>query len=273
MFAEKVRIASPFWIGCGGGTKRAITVRGLESSSVRLFYGGGIPMSKLNHSVSICALAVFCLIAFGPNSCDGEILTLQMCYTYGGTGAAGTAPWLTAVFDDEANPGYVTMTLTATNLRTSPLESVDEWYLNVDPSIVPSSLTFSLLATIGKFVTPTINTGADDAYKADGDGYYDIEVAFNHTDGADKRFTNGDSVTYKVSGVSSADAFNFFSTPGPGGNPPGPFKMAAHIQGTGGDGSSSGWVAPSVPEPSSFVLGGIAAGVLCFYIRRQRKAS
>jgi hypothetical protein len=227
-------------------------------------------MSKLNHGVLICALAVSCLTAFGANVSTGGILTLQVDFAFSGTSPAGAGTWLTAVFDDQANSGFVTMTLTAAHLRTTPLESVEEWYLNIDPLIAPSGLGFELLSKSGKFVTPTIRTGVDDAYHADGDGYYDIEIAFDHTDGVDKRFTNGDSVTYKISGVSSANAFNFVSSPGPG-HSPGPFKMAAHIQGTGDNGGNSGWCAPAVPEPSSFVLSGIAAAVLCFCYCRQRR--
>jgi hypothetical protein len=228
-------------------------------------------MSKRNLNTLVCILAVSCLVAFGANASNGGVLTLRLDYAFNGTGPGGAAPWATAVFDDQAHPGYVTMTLTATDLQ--PTESIEEWYLNIDPAIVPSSLGFTLLSTTGTFDTTQlkVNTGADDAYKADGDGYYDIKVAFPHTDGADTRFTSGDSVTYKISGVSLAEEFNFFSTPGPG-NASGPFKMAAHIQGTA-NGSSSGWVGPALPEPSSLVLGGIAVAVLCSYYCRQRSIS
>jgi hypothetical protein len=214
-------------------------------------------------------LAFCCLMAFSTNTTKGDILTLEANHTFSGTAPAGTLPWLTAVFDDQANPGYVTLTLTATSLQ--PGESVDQWYLNIDPAIVPSDLGFTLLTKTGSLADPVVSAGSDDAYKAGSDGYYDVEFQFDHTGHADRRFNGGESVTYLISGVSAASSFDVPSSPGPG-QSPGPFKMAAHIQ--MGNGTSA-WVAPAaaaaptVPEPSSLILLGLSAAGLLFFLRRR----
>jgi hypothetical protein len=211
-------------------------------------------------------IAVFvCLATFAANAAKGDILTLVADSTFSGTAPVGSSPWLTAVFDDQVHSGYVTMTLTATNLQ--PNESVDQWYLNIDPAIVPSALEFTLLAKQGSFIDPVVSSGSDNAYRAGSDGFYDILVQFDHTAGADHRFGGGESVTYRIAGVSTANSFNRLSSPGPG-NSPGPFKMAAHIQMGNG---VSGWVAaaaPAVPEPSSLVLAGWGVTGLLLFIWR-----
>jgi hypothetical protein len=230
-------------------------------------------MCKMNQKTSIRAVIIFCLIAFSVNTSKGEILTLGADYVFSGTASVGTpAPWLTAVFDDQAYPGYVTVTLTATNLL--PSEFVSKWLLNVDPAITPSSLGFTYLTKTGAFVTPTVTArGTDEkdpAYKADGDGYFDILFAFADSNFDEERFNGGESVTFKISGVTSASSFNVASYDGGGA---GQYRMGAHIQGIpAGATTTSDWVGPAIPEPSSFVLIGIGAAGLYFYVRRQRKA-
>jgi hypothetical protein len=157
--------------------------------------------------------------------------------------ASSTTPWLTAVFADTATAGLVTLTLTAPHLTGS--EFVSGWYLNLNPILDPTQLLFSN-ATVGSgsFSFPTITEGVN-AYKADGDGKYDVLLSFATSGGLNGNFTLGDTLTYSITGsfgghVLSAADFYYLSAPS-GGH--GPFYSAAHVQGIGN--GDSGWVEPS----------------------------
>jgi hypothetical protein len=223
-------------------------------------------MAKMIQKILVGVAIFSCLMACNTQAVMGNIITMGADYEYsGGTAPAGTAPWITATFDDGGGTGSVTMTLSAANL-TGP-ESVELWYFNLDPNLDPGSLTFSTPTKTGTFETPTVSTGIN-AYMADGDGNYDIQIAFNHTDGDDKRFTVGDSISYNITRAGlTANSFNFLSDPA-GGH--GPYIMAAHVQNTPNGGGGSGWVT-QIPEPSTLVLFGLGLSVLLVSAWRRRK--
>ena len=203
----------------------------------------------------------------------GGVITFGLNEEFsGGTPPEGTVPpaWLTVTIDDGADytDGIVTLTLAATNLTGS--EKVKGWYLNLDPSFSPTNLVFTTPVKTGAFRDPTISKGTD-AYKADGDGLYDIQFAFDHTGSASQNFGGGDSIQYTMTlssgGTLTAASFDFLSKDA-GGH--GPYLTAAHVQNTGADGEGSGWV--TAPEPAT--LGILATGtVLAFLTARRKKAA
>jgi hypothetical protein len=203
---------------------------------------------------AIISVVVFSICCFSQPVMGG-LLTLdavtQISLT--GTPPEGTPPWITASFSD-SGPGTVYLTLVTTNLTGS--EIVSEWDINLDTSLNAADLVFTKTGSSGSFTNPTINLGANN-YKADGDGYYDINFAFTTNGGTSTRFGVGDSVTYTITGISTltAQSFNWLSNEtngsGNGGGGNGPYYMAAHVQSIG-SGSLSGWVA--TPEPSVFIL-------------------
>jgi len=110
------------------------------------------------------------------------------------------------------------------------------------------------------------------AFKADGDGKYDILFQFAQTPA--NSFTSGEHLTYLISGIGGMTASDFVYLSMPAGGH-GPFFSAIHMQGIGSTGvtdtgSLSGWVSPSdvtivpVPEPTvaafALVLAGLAGG-------------
>ncbi len=153
-----------------------------------------------------------------------------------GTAPTGPAPWLEARFSDVA--GGVQLTLMAQNLSST--EFVSGWYFNLNPLLVPTQLSFAYYSGGTATILP-VQTGLD-AFKADGDGKYDILITFPTSGTAAQRFSAGDSITFTVTGITglTASDFEFQSAPS-GGH--GPFFSAAHVQGISGD--LSGWVDPS----------------------------
>ncbi|HMQ16165.1 MAG TPA: hypothetical protein PKC49_09345, partial [Phycisphaerae bacterium] len=157
-------------------------------------------------SGSLCALA--CAVAG-----HAAIIKFELSIEFSGaTPPAGAAPWLTATFDDGGTPGSVDLTLETTNLVSN--EFVFSWLFNLDPVLDPTSLSFSAPSKTGAFTDPVINTGVD-AFMADGDGKFDIEVVFNSAGGPANRFGAGDSVKYTITGIAglTAASFDFLSAP------------------------------------------------------------
>jgi hypothetical protein len=201
-----------------------------------------------------------------PAAADSITFSFDPINTFSGT--APTGP-LTATFSDVG--GDVQLVLTS-NLGTGENLAANEAFdFNLNPSIdsILGNLSFALQSNTGFSQAATVLTSRN-AYKADGDGYYDI--SFTYTPGT-MAFTNGQSQTYLIttsSGSISASDFNFFSV---GGNK-GVWLAAVHAQNTPGGGIGSAWVGGTpgtpVPEPASIALFGSGLVALAGMIRRRR---
>jgi len=204
-------------------------------------------------------------LAAATTSAHAAILSIDLSVEFSG-GVNPLAP-PSLLIDDQGTPGSVVVTLDASDLDGNPASSGDdrikEWYLNLDPSLDPDDLVFSGFVKAGTFDTPSISTAVN-AFKADGDGRYDILLAFANGNN-NKTFDDGESFTFTISGIPSlvASSFQWLSHPD-GGN--GPFITAAHVLSVTPSGDS-GWVAEpfasiaNAPEPASLTLlalGGVA---------------
>jgi hypothetical protein len=171
---------------------------------------------------------------------------------------AGSSPWINASFQDVS--GGVLLTVNNLGLTSSEFLQGNGSganggiFFNLNPNDNPTSLTFSLVSQSANFGT-YINTG-ENAFKADGDGKYDIVFDFTtHS------FAGGASFSYLISGIAGLTASDFAYLSAPAGGS-GPFYAAAHIMGLPPDASNSTWIEPGngpasllpVPEPSSFAL-------------------
>ena len=193
-------------------------------------------------------------------------VTFNYDYTFSGTSPAGTAPWLTATFENLPQTDYVRLTMRTAGLVEA--EFVSGWYFNLDPYVTPVHMSLAPTNPVPPDATPFLlspPTGLN-AYKAGGDGYYDIKFVFPTAFGP-QRFSAGETVIvdFHAAGLTE-DYFRSLSAPG-GDSEFGPFLSAAHVQGIG---ESSGWVAPAspVPEPSTLLL--LASGLVSLPFLRRR---
>jgi hypothetical protein len=180
-----------------------------------------------------------------------------------------SGPWLQMTTTDTGT-NQVSLTFSALAL-TAP-EYVKWWYINVDPALDISLLSFSVNFVIGDFVNPSIAQGQND-HNADSAGLYDVHFTFSESDrdGGIERFTNGDSLTYTVSysgaGTFNSSSFSFLDTPNDQ-TAYGPYTTAALLQATGAGDAGGAWVAP-IPEPSVSLYSVLALG-FAVGLRRRR---
>lgn len=179
--------------------------------------------------------------------------------------AAG--PWLLmSTTDTIAN--QVTLTLSATNL-TDP-EHVIDWYINVDPTLDLSLLTFTVNSKIGSFDDPAIGK-LQNGHIADSGGLYDVHFAFATGGGNSARFTDDESLTFTVAysgaGTFNASSFSFLGTPEIQ-TVYGPYITAAKINSTGPADNGGAWVS-AIPEPSTSLYSVLALG-FAVGLRRRR---
>ena len=193
--------------------------------------------------------------------------TVSFEYTesFGDVPPDGPPPFATAVFADVFNEeGSVTsVQLTMTVAETVGLATVKAMYFNLDPSMDPTALVFAREGGSGPTEADTdITTGAD-AFRPGGDGFYDILFEFPPPPGQTaRRFNAGEDLIYAITGSDlTAGSFNFFATPGPSADNPGPYLSVARFQSTGPEQDGGDWVG-AVPVPPAVWL--LASGLVGF---------
>ena len=225
------------------------------------------------------AIGKFLLLAHGllflTAAARADMITLDFTVSYGETPADGGAPWVTATIANGIDStvvlgtGEVLLTITA----SSELNEADitQLYFNFAPGD-PENLTF-VVDQDGDVGSYTILHAAADAYKAGGDGFFDILIDLPSENTDSERLNAGESISFIVSysgGDLTPENFYALSFDDGGEESPGPFLAAAHIQSTGFDELGSDWVA-AVPIPATIWLLTSSLGMLCVAARRRRR--
>jgi len=180
-----------------------------------------------------------------------------------------TLPWVTGTIDDSLGGlNTVRLTMSADNLIDT--ESIANFFLNFDPSLDASLLTYSVIDNSAS-VPNSISFG-NNLFLADGDGNFDINFDFPPPPGNyASRLTAGQSVIYDLTYVSpiTASSFDYFSEMGGG---QGSYLAAAQIEGIFDNGQGSGWIG-AVPEPSTGLLLGLGMTLLAASRRRGQQST
>jgi hypothetical protein len=201
-------------------------------------------------------------------------LIFSLGSTFNGSTPTSTPPWLTADFANTATPGTVQLTLTS-SLNVSS-EFMTQVAFNVDPTILPSSLTITPVSCV-TCTLPTVANTTDNAQNLPGGGAqgmgFDVLVSF--ATAAAGRFNGTDVATFTLASTGlTENSFNFT-------NSADGLRIAAHVQGipcvispTCPEGTTSGAITEA-PEPDSLAL--LGAGLLAIGIgitlRRRRSAA
>lgn len=166
---------------------------------------------------------------------------------FSGTQPPSAAPWATVSLSKAGN-NQVELSISLPD--SLPYGAyVDKVYLNYDPSANASLLTLS---------GPGISSGAvtwgagNNAYKADGDGFYDIILNLPNTSSSTYAIGPGATEAYQINGptggsITPNSFYPYYSQMGGGA---GTYLMALHLAGYNG---TSAWLfgTPTVPEPNA----------------------
>lgn len=221
-------------------------------------------------SAALSCLALSVLLLYSGKAAATSILYQFNTPFPSDPNPAGSAPWVTAVFQD-VSPGTVALTITAVNFTAGEFIAGNGngasggMFFNLNPSDNPTALMFTEQSSKGNFGTAKVSTG-ENSFKAGGDGKYDIQIDFSGM------FSANDSITFLITGVAGLNGsdFSYLSQPAGGS---GPFYAAAHIQGLANGDST--WIEPGagplpVPEPSTWSLLAASIGVWGFWRWHQR---
>jgi hypothetical protein len=226
----------------------------------RIFSARGLMARRTSNFAKFAVALVF--IATGQAAhADTLVYNLDQ-YFHPTTNIVSPSP-ITVTFMDLATGG-VRMGIQA-NAALAP-HSIMGMYFNLDTALNPTSLVFSsaLFSSVG---ASSIQTGTN-AYKADGDGYFDIKLSYA------SGFNTPLRSVYDITGPSGLNVSSFIgmSDPGPGHGNSGPFPIAAQ--------TGSGWLTASfaptttvgaIPEPEVYAMMLAGLALMSFVARRRKR--
>lgn len=127
---------------------------------------------------------IFLIVFMTPALSKATQVTYDLDTTF--PGYTGSTPWLRATFDDTGQPlGTVLLTLYASGIAGSEFVGGQGnsnnwgWFFNINAGYDAQLGNLSIVWHSGDNLSPDIKIGvAPDAFKAGGDGYFDIAFAW-----------------------------------------------------------------------------------------------
>lgn len=175
---------------------------------------------------------------------SADSLTFNLDYAF--SGGPSTPGAVVQLDDVAANQVKVTLDVTAFSAF-----KFNDWYLNLDPALTIGSFS---AGTITGQTPDSIDFGTN-AFKADGDGFFDLNVTYDNDPSGS--LTGGETtsfiVTYGGAGTFNVHSFDFFSVEGGG---TGTYRAAVHVTALA-DGASVWMGDPGtvIPLPGAAVAG------------------
>ena len=173
-------------------------------------------------------------------------------------------------FSSNSPAGSITITITQNTASSVQISIVNNTDGDIDDLYFNNILAGPAWGTVGGCAECSAVLFGSDAFKADGDGFYDLQVTFPSSGGSHgpERFAPGDTVVFTVSSTGiTPESFLAFSAPGGGS---GPFRVAAHVISIDSQGGQSGWISEPVPEPATLLLLGTGLVGIAARLRRRR---